>query len=71
MYYQNKSVCFKKIYYIINITSIQNTEASCDKPNLRYSLAKQGFQLSEINLPSLLPKYTLVIKIYLSTNLAK
>lgn len=48
--------------YIINITSIQNTEASCDKHNLRHSLLKQGFQLTEINLPNLLSKYTLVIK---------
>lgn len=33
----------KKKYYIINIGSMQVTEASHDKPNLGNSLAKQDF----------------------------
>lgn len=33
----------KKKYYIINICSMQVTEASHDKPNLGNSLAKQDF----------------------------
>ena len=51
---KQNSVCFKKIYCIINIASIQNTEAS-QKPNLRYSLAKVS---TNWNLPNLVSKYT-------------